>query len=218
MTVKAILFDIDGTLVDSNDFHADAWVEAFIAHGHDIDREKVRAQIGKGADMLVPTLVPSASEEWAETLGDAHGEVFKGRYLSRVRAFPHARDLIARVHEAGLKIALASSASKGELDHYVELLGIAGFVDETTTIDDVRNSKPAGDIVATALDKLGVEAGEALFVGDTPYDIDAGAKCGVAVIAVLSGGFSRDVLMGASAVYDDAGALLNGFPSWTGKT
>ncbi len=214
MPILAILFDIDGTLVDSNDFHTDAWVEGFSKHGHDIPRDTIRGQIGKGADMLVPTLIPGASEDEAETLGDAHGEAFKGKYLDRVRPFPQARDLLARVHGAGLKVALASSASQGELDHYVELLGIADFVDATTTIDDVNKSKPAGDIVAIALEKLGVAPGEALFVGDTPYDIEAGAKCGVATIAVLSGGFSRDTLTGARAVYDDPAALLAVFPDW----
>ncbi|WP_375402546.1 HAD family hydrolase [uncultured Sphingomonas sp.] len=214
MRITAVLFDIDGTLVDSNDFHAEAWVQAFAAHGHDIDRAAIRAQIGKGADMLVPALTPGASEEETETLGEAHGEAFKGKYLEQVRPFPSAHDLIVRVHEAGLKVALASSASKGELDHYVELLGIADFVDATTTIDDVKNSKPAGDIVASALGKLGVEAGAALFVGDTPYDIEAGAKAGVATIAVLSGGFARETLTDATVVYDDAAALLAAFPKW----
>lgn len=214
MPVKAILFDIDGTLVDSNDHHADAWVEGFSKHGHIVNRDAIRGQIGKGADMLVPALIPGASDDEAEMLGDAHGEAFKGKYLDRVGPFPQARDLLARVHEAGLRVALASSASKGELDHYIELLGVAGFIDATTTIDDVKRSKPAGDIVATALEKLGVEPGEALFVGDTPYDIEAGAKCGVGTIAVLSGGFSRDALTGARAVYDDAAALLAAFPEW----
>ena len=214
MPIKAILFDIDGTLVDSNDLHVDAWLEAFADHGHDIDRDAIRGQIGKGADMLVPALIPGASESQAEQLGDAHGEAFKGEYLDRVRPFPQARDLLARVHEAGLKVALASSASAGELDHYLELLGVAEFVDETTTIDDVNNSKPAGDIVATALGKLGVTAEEALFVGDTPYDIEAGAKCGIATIAVRSGGFSDDALTGARVVYADAAAVLAAFPDW----
>lgn len=217
MPVKAILFDIDGTLVDSNDYHADAWIEGFAKHGHQVDRAAIRGQIGKGADQLVPALIPDASEDEAEALGDAHGEAFKSKYLERVRPFPQARALIACVHEAGLKVALASSASKGELDHYVELLGIADFVDETTTIDDVNRSKPAGDIVATALEKLGVDSGEALFVGDTPFDIEAGAKCGVGTIAVLSGGFSRNVLTGARALYDDAAALLAAFPEWVEK-
>lgn len=218
MPIKAILFDIDGTLVDSNDFRADGWVEAFATRGHDIDRDAIRGQIGKGADMLVPALIPGASENEAEALGDAHGEAFKGKYLGRVRAFPQARDLLARVHGSGLKVALASSASGGELDQYIDLLGIAAFVDATTTIDDVRNSKPAGDIVQVALERLDVQADEALFVGDTPYDIQAGDKCGVPVIAVLSGGFSRDALTGARAVHDDAAALLAAFPAWVERT
>ena len=214
MPVTAILFDIDGTLVDSNDFHVDAWIEAFAEHGHDPDRDAIRAQIGKGGDMLVPALIPGASEEDAEAMSDAHGKAFKKRRLDKVRPFPQAGDLVRRVHAAGYKVALASSASQGELDHYVELLGIEDAVDATTTIDDVENSKPAGDIVGAVLGKLGVEAHEALFVGDTPYDIQAGAKCGVPTIALLSGGFARETLTDARAIYDDATALLAAFPEW----
>lgn len=214
MTVKAILFDIDGTLVDSNDLHANAWVQAFAKHGHVVDRRAIRDQIGKGGDVLVPSLLPDLPEKEVEKLSDAHGEVFKSRYLDLVKPFPAAHDLLARVHEAGLKVALASSASKGELNHYLKLLDVEHLVDASTTIDDVKTSKPAPDIVAVALEKLGLAGDEALFVGDTPYDVEAGAKAGVATIAVLSGGFSREALDGAKAVYDDAGALLAAWPGW----
>jgi membrane protein len=214
MPIEAILFDIDGTLVDSNDFHVEAWIEAFAKHGHDPDRAAIRGQIGKGGDLLVPTLLPGASEEQIEALSDAHGEAFKGKYLGRVRPFPHAHHLLARVHEAGLKVALASSASQDELDHYVGLLDVEALIDATTTIDDVENSKPAGDIVASVLDKLGIDARAALFVGDTPYDVEAAGKCGVPTIAVLSGGFSREALAGARAIHADTAALLAAFPDW----
>lgn len=214
MTVKAILFDIDGTLVNSNDFHANAWAEAFAKHGHSVDRRAIRDQIGKGGDVLVPSLLPDLPEKERNQLADAHGEVFKSRYLDLVKPIPASHDLLARVHEAGLKVALASSASTGELNHYLKLLDVKHLVDVSTTIDDVKTSKPAPDIVAVALEKLGLAGDEALFVGDTPYDVEAGAKAGVATVAVLSGGFSRETLDGARAVYDDAAALLAAWPEW----
>lgn len=215
MTITAILFDIDGTLVDSNDLHVDAWVEAFAEAGHHLDRARIREQIGKGGDMLVPALLPGLPGDEQEALADAHGRVFKAKHLANVRPFPGAHDLVARVHGAGLKVSLASSASQGELDQYVNLLDLKIMVDATTTIDDVNASKPAGDIVATALGKLGFAGEEALFVGDTPYDIEAAGKCGVATVAVLSGGFPREALAGARAIYEDAAALAAAFPAWT---
>lgn len=214
MPIKAILFDIDGTLVDSNDLHVTAWEAAFAGRDLQADRASIRGQIGKGGDKLVPALFPDLSEDEVEALSDAHGEVFKARYLDQVRPFPHARDVVARVHAAGLKVALASSASEGELEHYLKLLDLDSLVDATTTIDDVNNSKPAGDIVATALKKLGVEPGEALLVGDTPYDIESAGKCGVGTVAVLSGGFSREALKRAKAIYDDVAALAAAWPEW----
>lgn len=214
MPIKAILFDIDGVLVDSNDLHVNAWEAAFARRGLQADRASIRAQIGKGGDNLVPALFPDVSEEEVEALSDAHGEVFKAKYLDQVRPFPRTRDLVLRVHEAGLRIALASSASQGELDHYLDLLDIRAVVDATTTIDDVKASKPAGDIVSAVVRKLGVEPAEALLIGDTPYDIESAARSGVATIAVLSGGFPREALKGARAVYDDAAALAARFPEW----
>lgn len=214
MPIKAILFDIDGTLVDSNDFHVDAWLEVFEHAGHHLARDQVREQIGKGGDMLVPALLPDLPDAEQEELADAHGEVFQGKYLEQVQPFSGARDLLRRVHESGLKVALASSAEQKELDHYVELLNVKSFVDETTTSDDVEKSKPAPDIVATALKKLALHADEVLFIGDTPYDIESGTKCGVETIALLSGGFSRDTLGGARAIFDDIAALNAGFPDW----
>lgn len=214
MPIRAILFDIDGTLVDSNDLHVDAWLEAFEHHGHHFTRDQVREQIGKGGDMLVPALLPDLSEDEQEKLADAHGEAFQGARLQQVRPFPGAHDLFARAKEAGLKVALASSAAQAELDHYLDLLDARDLVDVTTTADDVENTKPAPDIVATALQKLELAPDEVLFVGDTPYDIESGAKAGVATVAVLSGGFGRETLTGAKAIYDDAAALAAAWPEW----
>lgn len=211
MPIRAVLFDIDGTLVDSNDMHVLAWEEAFAGVGASFDRQAIHDQIGKGTDMLVPSLLPEADEAAQEELGKAHGDVFKARFLDTVKPFLGAHDLLARAHAAGQKVVLASSASKAELDHYLKLLEAEDLVDETTSADDVENTKPAPDIFATALKKLApLSPQEAIVVGDTPYDIEAAAKCGIGAIALRSGKFSDESLRaaGAIALYDDAAALL----------
>jgi HAD superfamily hydrolase (TIGR01509 family) len=210
---KAVFFDIDGTLVDSNALHVEAWRRAFADAGHDIGAEAIAGQIGKGADNLVPALIPGTSEEDAEKLGDAHGTIFKGEYLEQVRAFPQARDLVQRVHDSGRMVVLASSASAEELEHYQKLLGIENLVDVTTTSDDVETTKPAPDIFAVARDKADVPADAVIVVGDAPYDMEAAAKCGMTRVAVRSGGFDDATLSeaGAQTIYDDAAAILADF-------
>jgi HAD superfamily hydrolase (TIGR01509 family) len=214
MQIKAILFDIDGTLVDSNDMHVLAWEEAFAGIGEKFDRQVVHDQIGKGTDMLVPTLLPDLDEDAQEKLGDAHSSVFKAKFLHEAKPFLQAHDLLAHTHGRGQKVVLASSASASELDHYLELLDARELVAATTSGDDVKNTKPAPDIFATALDKLeGISANEVLVVGDTPYDIEAAKKCGIATVALRSGKFSDEMLRNAGAIeiYDDAAALLAGY-------
>lgn len=211
MAIRAVLFDIDGTLVDSNDMHVIAWEEAFAGIGVSFDRQTIHDQIGKGTDMLVPTLLPGADAALQERLGEAHGAVFKDRFLDTVRPFPGARDLLARARAAGQAVVLASSASAPELDHYLDLLDARALVDASTSGDDVANTKPAPDIFAAALNKLpGVSPQEAMVVGDTPYDVEAAAKCGIAAVALRSGKFPDAALLaaGAVALYDDAAALL----------
>jgi len=160
---------------------------------------------------LVPALIPEADEALAQKLGDVHGAVFKARFLDGVQPFPGARDLLVRAHEAGQQVVLASSASKAELEHYLDLLGVRDIVAATTSADDVENTKPAPDIFASALKKLApLGAGEVIVVGDTPYDIEAAGKCGIAAIGLLSGKFAEGSLReaGAVAVYEDVAALL----------
>lgn len=216
MTIKAVLFDIDGTLVDSNDFHVKAWDEAFRGVGMTFHAQEIHYQIGKGTDMLVPTLMPGTSEAEQKKLGDAHGSAFKTNYLERVRPFPSARDLLVRVQRAGKKVVLASSASKDDLDHYLDLLDARDVVAESTSADDVENTKPVPDIFATALKKVApLSADEVIVVGDTPYDIEAAAKIGIAAIGLRSEKFSDDSLLqaGAVALYDDVASLLAEYDS-----
>jgi len=206
--IAAVLFDLDGTLVDSNEAHVAVWEQVFREAGHPIDAGEIRGQIGKGGDLLVPDMLPDLGEREQEALAARHGELFKDEWLDRIVPFPGAHDLLARVHARGARVVFASSAGKGELKHYLKLLGAEALVDAQTSIDDVGTSKPAPDIFAVALQKAGVAPGEAVAVGDSPFDIEAAGKAGVATVAVRSGGFSDDALARAVAIYDDVADLL----------
>lgn len=207
---EAVIFDIDGTLVDSNDYHVWAWQHAFREHGYEIAPARIHDQIGKGGDLLIPALIPGVTDAEKDALSARHGEIFKSRYLDRVRPFPQAADLLRHVAKRGQKVALASSASKEELDHYVDLLGVRDVLSAATSKDDADTTKPAPDIFAAAVDKLGVAPAAVRVVGDTPYDVSAAAKCGIATVAIRSGGFSDQTLKqaGARALFDDVAAIL----------
>jgi HAD superfamily hydrolase (TIGR01549 family) len=211
MKIKAVLFDIDGTLVDSNDMHVLAWQEAFASIGAAFESQVVHDQIGKGADMLIPALLPDLDQAAQEKLGELRASIFKAKYLLKAKPFAQAHELLACAHDLGQKVVLASSASKAELEHYLDLLDARDLVDATTSSDDVKQTKPAPDIFASALAKLpGILPTEVFVVGDTPYDIEAAAKCGISAVALRSGKFSDVALQkaGAVAIYDDAATLL----------
>ncbi|MGF7151900.1 HAD superfamily hydrolase (TIGR01509 family) [Sphingomonas zeicaulis] len=179
-------------------------------------REIIHDQIGKGADMLVPALLPDLDPAARDSLAEAHGAAFKAKYLGKARPFPSAHALLAAAHDRGQQVVLASSASQAELDHYLDLLEARALVGATTSSDDVRHTKPAPDLFAVALGKLqGIDAEAAIVVGDTPYDMQAANGCGIAAVAVRSGKFRDDVLWnaGAIAIYDDAAALLAAYAS-----
>lgn len=214
MTIQAIFFDIDGTLVDSNEQHVAAWEQVLREAGHPIDAETIRMQIGKGADMMIPALLPDSDEALQKRLAEAHSAAFGSRYLPTIQPFPGARDLVVRVREAGMLAVLASSASRDELGHYVDLLGVRDLLAATTSGDDVEHTKPRPDVFAAALERVApLTADEVLVLGDTPYDIEAAKRCGIGAIAVRSGGFPDDVLReaGTIAIYDGVAALLDDF-------
>ena len=210
--LKAIIFDIDGTLVDSVDLHARAWQETFRHFGREIEFEKVRHQIGKGSDQLMPVFFSEAElKRFGEEMEKFRGELFKREYLSQVRAFPRVRELFERIKADGKRIALASSAKKDELKTYKELARITDLVEEETSADDVDKSKPHPDIFDAALAALGdVEADEAIVIGDTPYDAEAAGKIKLRTIGVLCGGFPEAELRaaGCTDIYRDPADLL----------
>ena len=211
MQIKAILFDIDGTLVDSNDLHVTAWEKVFRDAGHQFDRPTLHRHIGKGGDNYIPALLPDASEEEQEQLRDAHKRLFTGQYIEQVQPFPGARELLARVRDSGRKVVLASSASEEELKTHLSTIGAEDMIDETTSKDDVAASKPCPDIFEAALASANVAPEAAVVVGDTPYDIEAARRAGVHTVAVRSGGFRDEALSSAIAIYDDVAAILADF-------
>ena len=207
--IKAVFLDIDGTLVDSNGFHILAWDAAIQDEGLHVPRARIAEQIGKGGDMLLPTLFPGIAPDLCKRLSDAHGRIFAKRYLHRVKPFPSSKQLIERLARAGVKIILASSAQRSEVTHYGALLDIGCFLSGMVSADDVRSSKPAADIFALTLKIVTpIAAEEAIVIADTPYDIQSASKSQIRTIGVRSGGFSDRALEGAVGIYDDVKALM----------
>jgi HAD superfamily hydrolase (TIGR01549 family) len=210
--IKAVIFDIDGTLVDSVDLHAQAWKEAFKYFGKDIPYEDVRHQIGKGGDQLMPVFFSKEElEEFGEEIEKYRGQLFKRDFLPKVRPFPKVRELFQRIISDRLRIALASSAKEEELKEYKRIAHIEDLVEEETSADDADKSKPHPDIFEAALERLGdIEPDEAIVVGDTPYDAQAAGKINLRTIGVLCGGFPEAELKAAGCIeiYKDPADLL----------
>jgi HAD superfamily hydrolase (TIGR01509 family) len=209
--IRAAIFDLDGTLVDSNEFHVLAWQETFRHFGKEIPLERLREQVGKGGDQYLPVFLDEREmREFGEEADKLHGEVFAKKYLSQVKPFPKVRELFEGLRDDGKKIALASSGKDSEVRHYEKLLGIEQLVDGRTTSDDVMHSKPYADVFVAALNLLKLPANEAVAIGDTPYDVAAAKKIELRIVGVLCGGFPEDVLRGegAAAIYRDPADLL----------
>lgn len=212
--LSAVILDIDGTLVDSNDLHARAWLEAFAHFGIELSYDVVRGQIGKGADQLVPSLIgPTRQKQFGEELTEYRSQLFKDKYLSQVRGFLKVRELFQRNLRDGHKIALASSAKDDELKQLKRAAGIEDLVDEQTSSDDAEKSKPHPDIFAAALRRLRVDANKAIAVGDTPYDAIAATHLHIRSIGVLCGGFPKAELKQARCIeiYRDPSDLLRNY-------
>jgi HAD superfamily hydrolase (TIGR01509 family) len=210
MSLRAFIFDIDGTLVDSNELHVESWDRAFRHFGKTFPKEKLRAQIGKGSDQYLPEFLSQEEiERFGKELDEYRSEVFKKEYRPRVRPFPKVRELFQRIRDQK-RIVLATSGKKDDTKYYIELLKIDDLIDGCTSADDADRSKPAPDIFTAALKKVNVSPGEVITIGDTRFDIEAAVKAGLSTIALTCGGTDESVLReaGAIAVFRDPAHLL----------
>ena len=212
--VEALLCDIDGTLVQSNWLHAEAWQKAFAGMEIHLEVEDLRRQIGKGGDELIPVFVPWWKREGVtEPLKAYRKFLFQHDFLPRVEALPKVRDFLIRLKAAGIRVALASSSQKDDLETFKRIAHMEDLIDEQTSADDADRSKPHPDIFAAALKKLGLSPAKCIALGDTPYDAESAGKAGVRTIGVMTGGWSREELLAAGCVevYESVAELLERF-------
>ena len=205
----AVLVDIDGTLVDSNGAHAAAWSDALAAHGRYHPPEQVRPLIGKGGDKLLRELA-SLDDESGEgkRIAEARVEIFRDRYLPTLKPTPGAVAFVEWLLESRLTVVVATSAKEDEVRALLTICGAQALVKDATTSDDAERSKPDPDILVAALDKSGASPDRAIMIGDTPYDIEAARRAGLATIALRCGGWDDDALQGSIAIYDHPKQLL----------
>jgi HAD superfamily hydrolase (TIGR01509 family) len=212
-----VLLDVDGTLLDSNDAHARAWEEAFAQHGYNVQFDRIRPLIGMGGDKLLPMLTglePDSID--GELVSEQRRAIFLHNHLPVLRPQRGARELVMGLRERGVRLAVATSAHAEEVWGLLRAARVDDLLEEVVTQSDAGASKPDADTITAALEKLGCPPEQVLMVGDTPYDIEAAGRAGVATLALRCGNFSNQDLAGALAVYDDPHALANDLDVFAG--
>ena len=206
---RVVVLDIDGTLIDSNDAHAAAWVDVGREFGIDIDFHQVRRLIGMGGDKVLPALTGLREEdETGQRIKERRGEIFRERYLPELRPFPRARELLERFRDDGYALVVATSASREDMDALLKQAGIRDLIEEKTSSSDAEESKPDPDIVQAALKSADARPEEATMLGDTPYDVEASGRAGVRCVALRCGGWGDADLHPAVAIYEHPADLL----------
>jgi HAD superfamily hydrolase (TIGR01509 family) len=212
--LEGVIFDIDGTLVDSNDAHAQSWVDTFAETGYDVPFDVVRPLIGMGADKLLPkTIGVKHDSEEGKKLIKRRSRIFCKKYLPTLQPLEGSRALVLRVRSDGLKAIVATSANDEELQGLLEAAEVADLMEEKATASDARRSKPDPDIVEAAIEESGIPPRKLVMIGDTPYDIEAAGRAKVRTIAFRSGGWSDADLLGAVVIYDGPADLLARYDS-----
>ena len=207
--ISSVLLDVDGTLVDSNDAHAHAWVSAFNEAGLHVDFDRVRHCIGMGADKLLPEVSGlHENDPLGKRIATRRGDIFLQQWLPRLKPQRDAARLLAALKARGFTLVAASSAKRDELEPLLDIAGGTGLMDEQTSTDDADASKPEPDIIHAALERASARPSEAVMIGDTPYDVEAATRAGVRTIAFRCGGWSDDRLRDAIAIYDGPWDLL----------
>jgi HAD superfamily hydrolase (TIGR01509 family) len=212
-----VIFDVDGTLVDSNDAHARAWIHAFAEHGITVAYDSVRRAIGMGGDKLMP-LVAGIEEDspQGKKIAERRKHIFKKDWLPRLQPFAGARALAERLARDGFALAIASSATEEELHSLLDVADVSDLIPTRTSADDADRSKPDPDIVKAAVKRTGCAKERTVMIGDTPYDVEAASRAGIEIIGLTCGGWKREDLNGAVAVYGDPADLLEKYDKQIG--
>lgn len=206
--VRGVLLDVDGTLLESNDAHAEAFVRALAEAGVAVPFDRVRRCIGMGSEKLLAAAAGIRGDDpRSRAVQDRKGAIFKLEYLPHLRPTPGARRLVQRFKDAGLRRVVASSAHGDELQQLLRQAEVADLIDDETSSSEVERSKPDPDIVHAALGKIALPAGQVLLLGDTPYDIESARRAGVGAVVLRCGGWPDPELPGALAIYDDPAQL-----------
>jgi HAD superfamily hydrolase (TIGR01509 family) len=207
---RAVIFDVDGTLVDSNDAHANAWVQALAESGRRVEFSRVRPLIGKGGDKLLPEVTGLSLESpEGKAIAQRRREIFAGDYLPRLQATPGARRLLEWLRDERMKLVVATSAEEEEVQGLLRVAGAEKMFESMASSDDAQRSKPDPDIVAAALKRADCPAEQTIMIGDTPYDVEAARRTGIRIIGLRSGGWSDAELQGAIAIYQDPADLVD---------
>ena len=210
MQIKTVLLDVDGTLIDSNDEHAYAWVDVGREFGYEIEFGRVRRMIGMGGDKVLPELTGLTEDSpEGERILERRGEIFREQYAPSLQPFDGVRELLLRLRDDGYQLVVATSASEEDLDILLKQAGIDDVIRKATSSDDAEESKPSPDIIEAALAKGKTAPEDAVMLGDTPYDVAAALRAGVTCVAVRCGGWEDDELRGARSIYDDPADLLS---------
>ncbi|MDX2232105.1 MAG: HAD family hydrolase [Leptolyngbyaceae cyanobacterium bins.349] len=210
MTLHGVLLDVDGTLILSNDAHAQSWIEAFAAHGYTVSFDQIRPLMGMGGDQIMPRFFPELNHETGtgKAISDDRKQLVLEKFVPQIQPANGSRELVQKIQDAGLKVVIASSASEQELESLLEVAQVKDLIQIATTSSEAAASKPEPNIVEAALQKIDLPPQATVMLGDTPYDVEAANKAGVDVIAFRCGGFSDEDLHGAIAIYDDPADLI----------
>lgn len=202
--IKAFIFDIDGTLVDTNKLHINAWLAAFEAFGVRVTPAEIQAQLGRRAIDIAKTILPDDKKDDFRQVVEEKWRVYQ-QYFSLVKPIPMAKELFLLLHSRGIKLALATSTIRRDAEFYVDVLAVKDLIGALVTAEDIQHSKPDPEIFQKAADQLHVETRDAVAVGDSPHDMRAATRAGMTAIGVLTGGYAKAELesAGAQRVYSD---------------
>lgn len=210
--IEGVILDVDGTLVDSNDLHTEAWVQAFRQFGFPTAFDQIKPLIGMGGDKIVPLITGESEQtQLVKSLKSYRSQLFKDYYMPQIKPFPKVRELLLQMIDSGLRLVVGTSANQSELEGILAVASLDDLLHLRTTKSDADNSKPDPDIIEAALQKLGYPADRVIMLGDTPYDIKAAKEAYVRSVALRSGGWDDLSLKDAIAIYEDPADLYEDF-------